>query len=184
MTSETNPKSIEIGSFPGMKEQIDWLETNRLGRTIAMRKVEPLTQSPKKQIRVGYCLPLNNEQTKHIILFEDGLIIVTEPQNTDDRFVSSYKEIFSPNELPYEMFGDADIPTAVDLIKHSNKVPYTNEMPSYKEIILSDLDKALKLSVEMLASRQQTKIETAQEAILRISRIPKTPPPNSLNNQT
>src|SRR5215210_6595851 len=95
------------GLYPGVTERIEKLKDEQLGREIGIESRAPQT-GEMIFTSIGYVLPVNAEQTEHIILFRTGDIVVTAPwpQNpsTQINYADKYKENHSPSSIPFKTF--------------------------------------------------------------------------------
>ncbi|MDO8658946.1 MAG: hypothetical protein Q7K55_09480 [Candidatus Levybacteria bacterium] len=158
------------GYFPGLSERIDELNYQQLGRGIMIRKAE---RDPASQAKlVGYVLPLQSDQEKHLVILKNGTLFVIEPVHDPQMpgAIPVHKRDFSPSETRYEFpdfYNMAEVEQ--NLIElPGEKISLRNDNPENLPQIYEAMDQAISLAKELKGKRVQAKKESAQTLINKL----------------
>lgn len=195
------------GSAPGLSKRIERLDFEQLGRAIVIKgenkgqdeiaKIEsaitraqsllqgkpsnPQDQPPPEESKdylIGYILPVQADQRRHVVIFKTGSILIIEPP-TGMKYLSSesesedkYKRDFSPNEDPLTLsreWGKNALEVENRYFKEgivhtvlSNKNP--NDLPKISEA----MSQALSFANELKVSREIAKQESLRDLIRKL----------------
>jgi hypothetical protein len=140
-----------------MPNKIKSLHSRNLGRAISHQK-------NNIDYLLGYILPLNQKQSKHLVLFNDGRIFVTIPSEKLKK--EEYINNFKPNATPFRL-------DSLDINLVQNTYLF-GAVPKCKVILKSDevshkkieklTFKALKLSQELKRERELLELNNANIA--------------------
>jgi hypothetical protein len=162
------------GHFPGMPEQIERLNAEQLGRAITLWDEHPVTKEPYEQL-IGYTLPVQSDQNRHILLFKSGDIFVTDNRYRDmnGTLHQRYKQHFSPNEEPLRFYKRKSIDEVINELHSSTspwhaKIIFRNTNPSDKERISEVMDQALSCARETKEARERAKEESTRELMRKL----------------
>jgi len=143
------------GTNPEMVKRIDELDYNQYGRAIRQKDSNQL---------VGYILPLNTNQTEHLVLFVNGRIIKTRPINEMAEWL--YREKLSPSEEPYAELGQSSVGNVIGLLStvHNNYFQALrtaiNEDPNQVPEIEEAIKQALSIAKALKDQRQKAKADS------------------------
>lgn len=160
------------GFYPGLSDRIHELSYQGLGRDIV---IGGSLGHPIKL--VGYILPLNFEQSRHILMFKSGLIIVTEPNpKTLITNPDLYKAEFSPSREPLILNWDSNLQRGIydlysGLLFKGQSVVLRSDNPTEKEQIKQALARAFSFAEELKREKDAAQREIADELIISLDRL-------------
>ena len=163
------------GYFPGLSEKIDELNYQQLGRGIVVG------QGENKKL-VGYILPLQANQEKHLVILKSGTIFIIQPNNPSEVSKEFYIKNFSPSPesslFPFHNIQQIERHFIEDI---SLKITLQNNNPQHLPQIYEAMDQAISLARELKEKRDQAKNESAQEFIKKIDAF--LNPPKKLSGE-
>lgn len=151
------------GYFPGLPDRIAELNFQQYGRAIIVRKDYRDPESIDKL--VGYILPLQEDQGKHLIIFNDGFMLVTEPDDNSTNYekVERYKNQFRPHNDPLEFDSFSNLPKIESSFigpTFWGKVSLRNDNLSQQQEIAGAIRQAVIVAKELKERRLKAKVET------------------------
>lgn len=157
------------GYFPGLPERIDELHFQQYGRGIATSSGSRKLESMKDKL-VGYILPVEENQEKHLLVFKDGdmMVVVPDKQIT----LSAYQSEFSPNDALKRFAG-----FNLSEIKHYYltsvlcQVILRNDSPVLQEEISKVIDQAIDVAKKLKEQRMRARDTSAKEFIQKIDQL-------------
>lgn len=175
-TSMTNPANHERNPFddiiheasaqlegvqPGMPEFITELNHNRLGRAVAMQEMGQQGTTPKL---IGYSLPLNREETSHLLIFENGHMYGLQAGHPDD--TPLYQLAFASNDEPYTLnetrLSSAERRILNETTYHDRRNRISNLDPKGAEVMAGLVDQALDVARTLKEEREAAVQKTAK----------------------
>ena len=182
---------IAKGYNPEVSRLVDELRFQQLGKPIvylatpplqhlqqqavsSLEKLAGIPQTDSKGIQVhneeliGYILPVNPEQSRHLVIFKDGTMLVIEPRNTIN--INIYKNYFYPSEAPFQKDRITSIPQIVsNLSSIANPfdchVLYRNDNPADEAQIDAAREQAVQVAFQLKEQRDRTKKATTRRLI-------------------
>lgn len=172
------------GQYPGMHEVIVELGYSSFGRAIVLRseKQRPAPQNTEQAIislaagqqreyedrPAGYILPLNADQTSHIVVFDNGHMY--RLQSDDLHGQSRYEEYFAPNEYPLILRADTTGSAEHHLLHgnwspHDTKAVISNTDPQHVEDMRNAVRQAIEVARELKRRRDEAVSGVADQFI-------------------
>ena len=194
------------GAAPGRPQKLERLNFEQLGRSIVIKaedngqdelaKVDSLItrtesllqgkppnpqgeQPPREENKdylIGYILPIQVDQKRHVLIFKTGTILVTEP-STDyyegsDRREKEYREYCIPNDYPLGLSSHwGKNATEVEnkfFIRTPFKVVLSNKNPNDLPKISEAMSQALSFANELKTSREKAKQDSVQDLMKQL----------------
>lgn len=158
--TERQKRELMKGNPPEMVELLDMLEFHQLGK--------PITRhfGTGEDETIGYMLPTNREQTKHLLIFKDGTVLVTEPDDPYEKEL--YIRHHQPSATPFEVNGPS-LPVVVGNLKlrklFYGKVTMDSTDPTQTEIVKGEVDKAIKIAQQLKEERTSAKGKVRQHTL-------------------
>lgn len=182
---------VAKGYNPELSRLVDELRFQNLGKPIVYAATTPsmhaqqqiveslakLAGNPQQHIEaapaehgeelIGYILPVTADQNRHLVIFKDGTMFVTEPSNTNS--IPRYRANFAASDEPFtfDRFSLAQIkawlgesPNAWD-----NKILYRNDNPADVVQIDAAREQATQVAVDLREQRMRAKQETSRRLI-------------------
>lgn len=153
------------GAFTGMPEVIGALNRQQLGRPLAMWGIED--DDVEKEI-IGYCLPLDEEQTQHLVAFESGRICQIGAVGDSAAF-REYRNRFSPNERPIAIDADdahdAELRFMHQFEKRCTVTLLRNDEPSHEALFGDMFVRAWETANSIKTKREDAQRRTAQQFV-------------------
>lgn len=131
----------------------------QLGRRHTFRSDVP-PGGVSEELTAGYILPVTLDGTEHLHMLTDGTLIVTQPHPTNE---TSYKNIFRPNEVPYDMGASSFAETKNQLQKLGGiwEATMINTSPDSSTHLHEVVDQAITTAVESKKQRDRARRETS-----------------------
>jgi hypothetical protein len=181
------------GAAPGLPEKLEKLNREKLGRAIVIEgkkggdelaAIRDLTKAIKtsqsgapsfdqeaqnlpdesKDYLIGYVLPAQSNQEKHVMIFKTGDIFVTAPpENGYLHSKENYIEEFSPNDEPIKLgsvYGKNVAGVLEGYFKHYVKFTLSNKNPNDLPQISETIKQALVIAKELKTTREKAKQES------------------------
>lgn len=146
------------GFYPGIFERLEKLKSEQLGRAIVFPNTpEEVARGENKGRLMGYILPTRYDQLEHVLLFRNGLLLVT---NTDIGIYGGvYREKFSPSEKPFDIHSKESIEELAkeltDGLPHYGcRVTLSSTQPPQMPQILEKVDQATLIAIETKTTRE------------------------------
>ena len=174
---------------------VDKLDQEQYGRAITVRDEEPQTaqvrqtdqgvevemgKQVQKENTVAVALPLNRENTRHLVVSKTGDMLVGEP--SDPVYSELYISSFSPNETPlhkpFKKWRTAR--QVVEDFRSGNsdtgmKVTHMNTSPDQAQQFEGFFDTAIQLAQETKAEREKAKTTTMRSFLDKANTLFKRP---------
>ncbi len=133
---------------------------------------------------IGYALPINVEQSRHVMFFREGLILVTEPKENNESCVKDYKMRFEPSDHPFitsaperefireVISGDPDF---------FSRVILRSDYPEHTQRISEEMKTAIELASQLREKRNLAKQAVIKDTARQIDALlnPPQPPPDN-----
>lgn len=163
---------LAAGYYPGLSERINELSYQGLGRAIVVGGATDISIE-----LVGYILPINFEQSKHVLMFNSGLVMVTEPNpRIVVRNPNLYKVEFSPSTEPLVIDSGGSLQRGIHVIYtgtlfKGQEVILRSDNPAEKDQIKLELAQAFSFAEELKRKKDAAQKEIADELINSIDRL-------------
>lgn len=163
------------GAFPGFPERLNQLKATGLGRGISLG--DPISggygaDSAQNEL-IGYILPLNTDNTRHIVLLRNGMMVVHEPIFSTGDGLNRYVTNHAPNDMDYlyskSVFSDGGVFEQYLGRDPFSKVVLRGDKPEDVEQIQQALDTALEVARKQKEIEDQTLRNNAQTALGKIN---------------
>ncbi len=122
---------------------------------------------------IGYILPLNDDNTRHIVLLRNGMMVVCEPRFDVGDGLNHYKTDHAPNDMDNlyskSVFSDEGVFEQYLGRDPYSKVVLRGDKPENSEQIQQALDTALEIARKQKEIRDQTLSSNAKDAIRKIN---------------
>lgn len=154
------------GKFPGVKERVEGLAAEGIGRSISVQTIGKMQRQQRiiGSDKIGYILPVNTENTEHVVLFNTGdvVVIISTPG-----YMDNYRTNFSPSEEPLSIFADDgnSLPATVDQFlsyPFFHRIIMRNSNPDQQNQVISKFEQALELAKIEKAKRESAKRESLE----------------------
>lgn len=171
-------------------EIIDHLNYEQLGRAIVSTGTDPkkirvsqmddggleVEEQPSQQREsvVGYSLPLKDDDTQHLLLFKNGVMVICESATDSGETLALYKNRFSSNESPIVGYGSGKKAIAgtvkwfVQGNLYHSKVTHVNSDPSKAVEMEGFFDQAIDLAVRKKALREEAQLGSMRSFLGKI----------------
>ena len=153
------------GAFPGMPAVIHELDTQRLGRGLAMWGVD---DGDPEKIMVGYCLPLAAAETEHLIVFQSGTICHAAALG-DSVTLREHRKRFGVNRRPLVLKADSREDAETRYLQYLERhYPHSlirNDSPDYAPLVEEGFTQAWEIATQLKAAREAARTETAQRFV-------------------
>lgn len=153
--------------------------------TLAGNAQTPLESAPEsaEEELIGYILPAQSDQNRHLVIFKDGTMLVTEPVDTGK--IDQYRHYFAVSENPFTVDRGTSIPKVVASLSFvpptGNKVLYRNDNPSDVPQIDAAREQAIQLAQGLKEQRVKAKGDTSRRLVDGLKNLlfpPKPPQPD------
>ena len=177
-------------------ETVDKLDREQLGRAIAISDSGPqgsrVTHGMSGEVEVhqlpdnatetviGYALPLEPDDTKHLIVFKDGQMVVTEPWSNahlpvSDQMKEKYQHNFGANPTPYAESRRSwkSVPGAVHSLKkyginYAARVTDANTASDKTEFFDQMFDRSIDIASQRKQEREQVRRQTMKSFMSKL----------------
>lgn len=203
------------GAYPGMKERLEGLRFEGLGRAIViegrskkdklteafMEKLIDNTAKPQdvnegKDDLIGYSLPLDENELKHLLILKNGSIYVTtpnldnvisaDPNRKMEEIKERYRKQFGldeqPNSFPSLWGGVGDWESKYLLSTGDYKILSSNKNPGDIEIIKESIKQATRIAREVKRKKEALTKESVSFLFEELDSLLKGGPEKSNND--
>lgn len=153
--------------------------------TMARKNQTPPEEIPQTDTEelIGYILPVNPNQTRHLMIFKDGTMLVTEPRSSTNEV--AYIGNFSPNEAPMTFGRTWTLPQVIMILSDASpwgsRTLWRNDNPSDVAQIDTAREQAIQVAQVLKEQRIRAKEETSRRLVDNLKNFlfpPKPPQPD------
>ena len=164
--NKPNFKELLQGDFPEMPDLLKELDFYKLGRAITVFE----SRDPTETKSIGYILPLDVDQSRHLAIFQDGTIIIIEPRTKEDEVAyHGHMDINESALFLFQSYSPADLLAYWATTSQPYKITRTNLDESAIEEINTAVDTALEVARGLKESRDRARITTASNAVDKLN---------------
>jgi hypothetical protein len=120
---------------------------------------------------VGAILPLNEDETSHLVVFKTQDMLVLEPRlPNDEDSVTEYKNLMANTTDPYEITY-SNLPKAIGLMREAQsriRTVYSNADPAHTKIFDGIIDKAINIGIKMKGEKERVRNESSLNYVDKI----------------
>lgn len=159
------------GFYPGIYERLERLASEQLGRAIIFpNSPEETARGENRGRLVGYILPTRHDQREHVLLFRNGLVLVSELDRDSSIDYDKYKRNFAPSERPFDTAkANMSIETlekaltlGIDALNTPShhwgcRITLRSSQPTQMPQILEKVDQATLIAIETRTTRENVK---------------------------
>lgn len=158
--------------YPGLLEGILRLKQEGVGRSIVMDRANEVGKTVRRD--VGYILPLKPDQSRHLVIFVNGGICITEPSDPKEKAV--YKAKMQPNNRSLSVNLDVSMEDLIRLWMDGStflksKVIVANENEESVPVINKAIQDAILLAFELRDQRREAHQSSISQTAAELVRV-------------
>lgn len=141
-----------------LSELLTRLQKNEVGRALVLDSIS----------LVGYILPLDTADVRHLVIFRDGYMVITQCGLSDETGLSIYKERFRRNVNDCQI-GQERPEDILKNILEGGRIVARNDTLEDETTFKEAAEKALAMARRNLIKRRQVLIKTSDSVLNKLS---------------